>query len=177
VGRALAPWLRQVAALDPGLRPVRADGLHVTLRFLGRVEPVREGAVHAVAARVAAANQPFSLSLENMGTFPRRSRPRVLWVGVEEGSQEIGCLAASLQAGLAAEGWSPDPGPYRAHCTLARIPEGLSPRSAKALTDLCARDLGPLRVATNFVALLESLPVPGGPNRYPRRARWRLGRT
>jgi 2'-5' RNA ligase len=175
--RALAPPLRQLAASDPDLRPVRPDGLHITLRFLGRVEPDREGAVQAVASQVAAATQPFPMSLEKIGTFPKGSHPRVLWVGVGEGRREISNLADSLQAGLAAEGWGPVPSPYRAHCTLARLPEGLSPGAAKALVDFCARDLGPLCSAIDFVALLESVPVLRGPNRYPRRARWRLGRA
>jgi 2'-5' RNA ligase len=161
--------------MDADLRPVRSDGLHVTLRFLGRVEPARESAIRAVAAGVAASTRSFPMSLEKMGTFPNGSRPRVLWLGVGQGRREIGTLADALQADLSEEGWTPDPGPYRAHCTLARLPESLSPSSAKALADFCAQDLRPLRAAVEFLALLESLPVPRGPNRYPRRARWRLG--
>jgi RNA 2',3'-cyclic 3'-phosphodiesterase len=175
--RALAPVLRQLDGLDPGLRPVRADGLHITLRFLGRVETAAEAPIHNLAARVASATEPFRLSLEGMGTFPGRARPRVLWSGVGEGRRELGQLAESLSAGLAALGWSPSPGPFRAHCTLARLPERLSPTSAKALAEFCDRELGPgpLGATIDFVALLESVPAPRGSNRYPRRARWRLG--
>jgi len=176
--RALAPVLRQLAGLDPELRPVRADGLHVTLRFLGRVEAGAEAPIHALAGRVASETNTFALSLEGMGTFPGRSRPRVLWAGVGEGRQELSRLAEALGAAVAAEGCSTAPGPFRAHCTLARLPENLGPVSAQALAKLCDRGLGstPLRATIDFVALLESVPVPRGPNRYPRRARWRLGR-
>lgn len=177
--RALAPVLRQLGGLDPEVRPARADGLHVTLRFLGRVEAAVEAPIHAAAARVASEAKPFALTLEGLGTFPERSRPRVLWAGVGEGRPEISRLAESLRAGLATEGWNPAPGPFRAHCTLARLPERLSAASAATLTEFCERGLGqgPFGATIDLVALLESVPVPHGPNRYPRRASWRLGRT
>jgi 2'-5' RNA ligase len=177
--RALSPVLTELATIDPELRPVRADGLHVTLRFLGRVEAAAEPPVHALAARVASETKPFALSLVGMGTFPERSRPRVLWAGVGEGRPELSRLAEALRAGLAAQGGSMAPSPFRAHSTLARLPEHLGPTSAQALAEFCDRGLGPkpLRATIDFVALLESVPVPRGPNRYPRRARWRLGRT
>ncbi|HUY25445.1 MAG TPA: RNA 2',3'-cyclic phosphodiesterase [Candidatus Saccharimonadales bacterium] len=174
---ALSPLLRKLARLDPELRPARADGLHVTLRFLGRVEAVAEASIHALAGRVASEAEPFVLSLEGMGTFPGKSRPRVLWAGVGEGRPELSRLAAALGAGLAAEACQRAPSPFRAHCTLARLPESLGPRSAQALAEFCDRGLGPppLRATIDFLALLESVPVSLGPNRYPRRARWRLG--
>lgn len=177
--RAVAPVLRQLASLDPDLRPVRADGLHITLRFLGRVEPAREAAIRAVAARVASETKSFPLALEGMGTFPERARPRVLWAGVGEGRREISRLAESLRSGLAAAGWGPDPSPFRAHCTLARLPERLSTTSTKAIAEFCGGGLreGPLRAAIDSVFLLESVPVPRGPNRYPRRAKWLLLRS
>ncbi|MGB6770856.1 MAG: RNA 2',3'-cyclic phosphodiesterase [Candidatus Dormiibacterota bacterium] len=175
--RALSPLLRQMVGLEPELRPVRADGLHITLRFLGRVEAAAEAPIHALAGRVAAEAKPFALSLEGMGTFPGRSRPRVLWTGVGEGRAELSRLAAAIGAGLAADACQTAPGPFRAHCTLARLPESLGPRSAQALAEFCDRGLGPtpLRASIDFLALLESVPAPRGPNRYPRRARWRLG--
>jgi RNA 2',3'-cyclic 3'-phosphodiesterase len=175
--RGLVPVLRQLAGLDPGIRPVRADGLHITLRFLGRVDPASETPIHDLAAQVALDTKSFRVSLEGLGAFPGRSRPRVLWAGVGQGRRELGQLAESLGPGLAAQGWSPARGPFRAHCTLARLPERLSPTSATALADFCDRGLEPaeLSAAVDFVALLESLPAPQGSNRYPCRARWRLG--
>jgi 2'-5' RNA ligase len=175
--RRLAPLLKQLAGLDPGIRPVRADGLHVTLRFLGRVETATEEPIHDLAVRVASATAPFRLSLDGLGAFPGRSRPRVLWAGVGEGRRELEQLAESLGPGLAALGWSPAPGPFRAHCTLARLPERLGHSSAKALAEICDLGLqsGPLCATIDFVAMLESVPASRWANRYPRRARWRLG--
>lgn len=179
IRRELAPVLKQLGGIHSEVRPVRADGLHVTLRFLGRVEAAAEAPIHAAAARAASETKPFPMSLEGLGTFPERSGPRVVWAGVGEGRPDISRLAQSLRAGLVAEGWNPPPGPFRAHCTLARLPERLSAASAAALTEFCQRGLGhaPLRTTIDLVALLESVPVPRGPNRYPRRASWRLGRS
>jgi 2'-5' RNA ligase len=103
-----------------GVRWVRTDGLHLTLRFLGHAGADRITAVEAVVADVAASTGPFDIVLEGAGAFPSPGRPRVLWLGITTGAERVGELAGSLGRGLAAIGWPPEDRPYRAHLTLAR---------------------------------------------------------
>jgi 2'-5' RNA ligase len=146
------------------VRWVRLDGLHLTLRFLGptseeRVEAARE------AVRVAAASgQPFDLTLGGAGTFPTGGRPRALWLGVRDGTDELGRLAAEVEQALVAKGWPPETRRFRAHLTLARA-DGV-PAGARigARLEAAAADL---RVALQIIeiGLFESL-TGGGPARY-----------
>jgi len=103
-------------------RWVPRGNLHVTLRFLGDVDedlvPVTADALPPVARGIA----PFALRLAGLGTFPPRGEPRVAWIGVDAGLEELGRLAvrtekALLQAGVLP---APDPRPFRAHVTVGR---------------------------------------------------------
>ncbi|MGC1194732.1 MAG: RNA 2',3'-cyclic phosphodiesterase, partial [Candidatus Dormiibacterota bacterium] len=170
------PRLNQLAALDLGVTPVRADGLHLTLRFLGEVAPEREVAVRRVAAGVAAETVAFSIELQGLGSFATANQPQVLWMGLGAGEGELARLALQLGSGLSEEGWPPERRPFHAHCSLARMPAPLAAGSRAALAELCDQGRGdpPLRMEVRHLALLESVAVPGGPNRYPLRASWPL---
>jgi 2'-5' RNA ligase len=80
---------RVVGVLDGAdFRFPRAEGLHLTLAFLGDVErglvePLRD----ALAARCGGLDAP-ALRLGGGSSFPGRGRERVLWIGVSEAAGE-----------------------------------------------------------------------------------------
>ena len=104
-----------------GVRWVRSEGLHVTLRFFGdlddiRLEPLRR-AVGAATSEVA----PFPIRLGGLGVFPDASRPRVIWVGVTEGAAALGNLFYKVDLASEEAGLGREPQPFRPHCTLGRF--------------------------------------------------------
>jgi 2'-5' RNA ligase len=164
--------LTELAELGPVVRPVRADGLHLTLQFLGRVRSEQEGLVGEAARRTAGKHVPFNLGLTGIGNFSAASRPQVIWLGTSAGGGELAALAAGLRSELEAAGLPFDRRRFRAHCTLARVSGGPGAAAAAGLRQMAARtEPGP---ASSFLVrdfqLLESVAEPGGPNRYPTRA-------
>lgn len=129
VGEVLG-WTGSVEArlADGPVRPVRPDGIHLTLHFLGRVRESQEGAlVSALGDGLAGLRAPRT-RLGRTGAFPARGRERVLWVGVREaepggleGLRErvLGaCDRAGLERGRGtAEAFVP-------HLTVARVRRG-----------------------------------------------------
>ncbi len=95
--------------------------LHLTLKFLGEVETTRLAAVLEAAGQAAALMNPFTLSLGGTGVFPDASNPRVLWLGLRDGSSDLQKAAAYLDEKLHQYGFAPDKRPYRPHLTLGRI--------------------------------------------------------
>ena len=67
-----------------GIRWVRPEGVHLTLKFLGWIEEERTGTIEKVLRREALQEKAFDLRLTGLGCFPHRRSPRVIWVGVEE---------------------------------------------------------------------------------------------
>lgn len=113
----------RTAAADPAVwRPVADSALHLTLAFLGH-RPA--GDVAAVRTALAASAGPaLELSLGGGLRLPPR-RPRVLCAEVADPGGALASLRADLSARLVAAGvCEPEPRPFRAHVTVARLRSG-----------------------------------------------------
>ena len=173
---AIVAIVEPIRAAEPagrGVRWVRLDGLHVTLRFLG---PTSEGRIADLIAAVratAASSQPFDVRIDGAGAFPSAGRPRTIWLAHHDGGDGLAELAARLDRELVGAGWPASERPFRAHLTLARA-DGVrrGPQTAEALKT-AATGLNAQSVAERIV-LYESV-TGGGPARYVSRAEARLG--
>jgi 2'-5' RNA ligase len=174
--QVLLPVLQLLQEAGPELQAARPDALHITLQFLGRVEPSRLPSVLAAAEEVATGATPFQVLIEGIGTFSRPGWPAVVWAGAGVGEAELGGLAEGLGAQLRGAGWSLSRRPFRGHCTLARLRRRPSPATVAAVNAVTHRGLGqaPLLFEVDTISLLESVATAAGPNRYPARQSWRL---
>ncbi|HEX4943769.1 MAG TPA: RNA 2',3'-cyclic phosphodiesterase [Usitatibacteraceae bacterium] len=111
---ALADWAREIANRGGG-RPVSAARLHITLVFLGEVDPARIAALCAAAEGVRSG--AFTLGLDRIGAFRKTG---VAWAGCRQPPAELLSLQAGLERRIAAAGFSPDIRPFAPHLTLAR---------------------------------------------------------
>ncbi|MDI6871325.1 MAG: RNA 2',3'-cyclic phosphodiesterase [Bacillota bacterium] len=102
-------------------RWVSAPHLHLTLRFLGEIDPAQLPSVSAVVGKVAARHGPFPVTLAGLGLFPERGAPHVVWLGVERGRVELSALQRDLQTELELSGFAPEERPFTPHLTLARL--------------------------------------------------------
>jgi 2'-5' RNA ligase len=102
-----------------GVRLLRPESIHLTLRFLGEAsaEQVREleGRLRAAAAACPRATAPVS----GLGLFPERGAPRVLWLGVSLSEPAL-ALQRACEAAAVAAGFPPEERPFRPHLTLGR---------------------------------------------------------
>lgn len=127
-----------LAALQDTLATSRADvrwvdvqQLHLTLKFLDDITDEQRRAVEALLVRIAQETPALTLSLESVGAFPSVRAPRVVWVGVKEGQDDVTRLACAIEAASATLPVRREPRPFAAHITLGRV---RSPRHLAALT-------------------------------------------
>jgi 2'-5' RNA ligase len=148
-----------LGAVARSLRFVHAGHMHLTLVVIGEIADARTGPiVEVMSADIAQA--PFGVVFGGMGTFPPSGAPRVLWLGVVRGAQELIELAALVARRLAAGGVAVEPRAFRPHLTLARWRERSHagrPRLAES-TDVVAR------VDVGAVTLYRSRLSPAGPS-------------
>src|SRR4051812_10107807 len=85
---ALQNRLAGVFGSASSLKWVKPLHMHLTLAFLGEV-PDDRASVMAAALSTDIAMLPFTLTFQNLGVFPPRGAPRVLWLGVAEGAAAI----------------------------------------------------------------------------------------
>lgn len=126
---------RHVAALRAAeggseVRWERAEKMHVTVRFVGEVEPERVPCLEEACALAAADVTSSEVTVEEAGTFPARGTPRVWWLGVSDATGGMARLHARLAAELARCGFAPETRPFRPHVTVGRskrFPRALEP--------------------------------------------------
>ena len=104
-----------------GVRAVRSNGIHLTIRFLGDVEldtvPQITSAIRSVASR----SRPFELAIGDIGAFPNTRSARVLWIGVEGDIASLSELRENVEGELAGVGFRRDRRRFNPHITLARL--------------------------------------------------------
>ncbi|MBI4469523.1 MAG: RNA 2',3'-cyclic phosphodiesterase [Acidobacteria bacterium] len=112
----------------------RPDGFHLTMKFLGDIEPGSVEPIAQVMTEVAGRAAPIGLALDCAGAFPNEKMPRVLWVGLKGELDPLVRLALQLEEALEPMGFKRESKPFRAHVTLGRVRR---PRGS----DLVARHL------------------------------------
>lgn len=150
--------------LRSALRFPRPEQLHLTLRFLGEVADARvpdlEAALHA-----AVAWQPtFELALAGAGCFPGPARPRVVWVGLRGGVDELGAVQARVADACTPFAAAPEDHGFSPHLTIARVREvGRRERAALAEVLEELRIPAPAAWLADHVRLVRSELRPDGP--------------
>jgi 2'-5' RNA ligase len=118
----------QLAALGggiPGARWVPPENYHLTLRFIGEVEPWQAQEVDEALANIRAPG--FELSLRGLGTFEKAGRITALWVGAEK-SDALSFLQAKVETALQRAGFEPERRRFAPHVTLARTEKAAQDR-------------------------------------------------
>jgi len=142
IPEAIADLVARLRPLVRGARWIRAEGIHLTLRFLGSTSPERIERLRPALVAAAAACPPSSVSVSGLGTFPVRGSPRVLWLGVDLPTDVV-ALQSACEEAAAAAGFPRETRPFRAHLTLARFKERV-PRPLLPEADLGRARVGPL---------------------------------
>lgn len=115
--------VQELFADAPGLNVTDPEQAHVTLMFLGdtpehRIDAVSEQLDAAVAE---AGVEPFTAEFDGLGVFPSLEYISVVWLGVEDGSEEMTALQSAIEPRLVELGFEADDHEFTPHVTLARM--------------------------------------------------------
>jgi len=131
----LAEVQRQLSAgMPPGsVRWVRPESVHLTLKFLGNVPAGRIQEIASALRRASQPAVPFSFRVAGAGCFPNLSRPRVVWIGVDDAGGALRSLQNAMEKALAPLGFPPEGRPFQPHLTLGRTQRRASTEDARAI--------------------------------------------
>ena len=170
LGEQQAAFRAALARPDAEVRWTRAEGIHLTLKFLGGISDRQVAEVTEALASLGPFER-FPVEVKGFGFFPGARRPRVFWVGVEAPAALVE-LAGRVEAAMEKLGFTPEQRAFTPHLTLARFK---SPRPQPALEGLAQEraglSLGRFEVSEFF--LIESKLSPHGAEyskvaRFPR---------
>jgi len=109
-------------------KPVELHNMHFTVQFLGEVsEEMIEKISDALNSIEFSA---FSISFVSIGVFPKPNFPRVIWIGTDDGINELEKLAEMIRSKLSQLGFSPDK-KFKPHVTIFRVKNKIEDMSDK----------------------------------------------
>jgi len=153
VRTACAALAQRLSARGLTARFEAVEKLHVTLAFLGWVDPEMVGPITAAMEETARNHDAFRLWLDRVGAFPHERKPRVVWIGSHEQGQAFRDLSHALRLAYEALGFRFDKDAV-AHVTIARVKE---PRRPLPLLD----GIEPFEQRVGSIALFDSIPDKG----------------
>ena len=122
-----------------GIRWVRKEGIHLTLKFLGNIDSNDVEQVVAAMGRAIRPFSPFTLRGEGIGVFPDLRRARVVWAGVSGDAEGLCALQTDLDSELKKIGFPKEKRAFNGHLTLGRVKGRLDrtklSEALKALSD------------------------------------------
>jgi RNA 2',3'-cyclic 3'-phosphodiesterase len=146
----IARFIEGVQGFAPEARWVKAESLHVTLKFIGEQPDMAVKRIEDALGAIRA--EETELIFRGYGFFPTAKAARVFWIGMEAGLQ-LTALAVAVDEKMASLGIEKEERAFSPHLTLARGGAGSgSPRWRKGD--------GPNRMFQVLQEKLSALPAP-----------------
>lgn len=158
--------LQAKLAVEPagGIKWASPSGIHLTLKFLGWVQPNRIDDIKAAIADAVTPFAPFKLGIGGLGGFPNLRRLEVVWCGLTGDLHHLSELQQSIENLVSPLGFPTEKRAFSPHLTLARLREDVDPRARQALgIKLSGTKFDPgLPISVDSVSLMRSTLLPSG---------------
>jgi 2'-5' RNA ligase len=107
--------------IEDQVRWVKAEGMHLTLKFLGNVPADRIKELSPALTKGSERARQFRIGFRGLGCFPSLSRPNVIWVGIQGETEALVALQQGIEEHLSLLGYPPENRGYAPHLTLGRV--------------------------------------------------------
>src|SRR5215468_5786298 len=110
----------QQLAGKSSLRLIDPRQVHLTLVFLGEVQSALVDSLTDLMKQPIVETAPFRLVIGGLGVFPPHGAPRILWLGLTSGGQQITELHRAVAARVAVLRIPLEDRAFRPHLTIGR---------------------------------------------------------
>lgn len=144
-----------------GVNWARPEGIHLTLKFLGNIDEEMISRIGDSMKKATERSSVFSIRLSGLGIFPGPRFPRVVWIGVKEGGEDLKGLNRAIDKTMDKLGFSAEEREFRPHLTLGRVrSQERRDELLKAIEELQNFEAGSFEARE--VSLIKSDLKPGG---------------
>lgn len=114
--------LQKARGLLPGneFRWAKPANVHLTLKFLGEIEDENLTGLKETLDVVCRHHEQFEIVPRGIGAFPSTNKARIVWAGVDEGTDALLALAEDLEGSLRVLGFEGEKRKFKPHITLGR---------------------------------------------------------
>lgn len=155
------------------VRCVHVDNIHLTVIFMGNIKTGDIVNIGAEVEKVCFRYSSFDVSLREMGFFPNKRNPRVLWLGLDGDLERMSHFRDSLQKQLGPFGIKEEKRRFTPHLTLGRFRNPHKGKSHLNEFIMGYRDLTSPVCPLNELILFQSTLKPSGAE-YTKLGSWPL---
>ena len=112
---------QELRSCRPDVRWVAIPSIHLTLKFLGEVDPEIVSELAESLDSAAKTHAGFELRLHGLGCFPNQRNPRVIWCGIEGETERLSEIHQAVETACTSFGFAPENRQYHPHLTLGRV--------------------------------------------------------
>ncbi len=121
----IARYIEELRKTQRGIKWVKAKNLHITLKFIGERSAAMTKKITDALDTINYKDGKFSLEAAEIGAFPNKRKPRVIWIGLNAAPPEsLVNLQAAVENHLNSIGIEKEKRPFSAHLTIGRIKFG-----------------------------------------------------
>jgi RNA 2',3'-cyclic 3'-phosphodiesterase len=117
----LAQMQRELRSYAVGVGWVAIPSIHLTLKFLGEVDPEIIPKLGESLQAACESELSFELHLRGLGCFPNLNNPRVIWCGIDGDLDPLARLHRAVENACNTFGFSPEDRAFKPHLTLGRV--------------------------------------------------------
>ena len=119
--RMLEELQKKLRATGAEARWVAVSSIHLTLKFLGEIDPAETTKLRDALRAASDAESGFMLCLRGLGAFPDLRNPRVVWCGVEGDIERLRQLQVKVEQACSSLGYALEDRAFHPHLTLGRL--------------------------------------------------------
>ncbi|MBF0485772.1 MAG: RNA 2',3'-cyclic phosphodiesterase [Candidatus Omnitrophica bacterium] len=119
--RELAHLQEKLKAAEADVKWVAPKNLHLTLKFLGEILPTQIDDVESAMIRTAGSFSTFHMDVGELGAFPNKTTPEIIWAGVTKRLNLLLDISRYLDEELSDIDIAEEKRAFTAHITLGRL--------------------------------------------------------
>ena len=138
---------REFKSLQGRIKSTELENIHITLKFLGDITEDTADEIIELLDKVEF--EPIDLHLKGTGCFPNPKRPRIVWIGVEEGADKVRNIYDQINRKLSKYNFKKDR--FKSHITISRVKfldRRETPRFINLLDQFKDKDFGTIKISS-----------------------------
>jgi len=158
IQQTIGEYVASIKGLFEGVKWILPENLHLTIKFLGEVsESELENLIDCIE-KTAADFSPFVMGLSHTGFFPSQKKPKVVWIGADDGADKLLDLYQELEDCLENAGYDRETRMFSPHLTIGRAKRYKRIRVPETLPEF-----GAVTFDVKNIAIIKSTLTPHGP--------------
>jgi 2'-5' RNA ligase len=120
----VARLVERFGAFSKEVNWIPEENYHLTLNFVGDINDREIPEFLGDASDYISQFEPFDLVLGGLGGFPSLEQPQTLWIGAQEGGEEMGLISREITKFLRDWSLGKSRFDFAPHMTIGRIKKG-----------------------------------------------------